>query len=567
MRESNWRRAERSWRRSAATSSTPARSWKRFSSTRRGCAERPPPNCSCSTGTYSASRGWPARRRRNIANTCWSNRSRGTGSSTVGRAAEDKRTQQIPDVLADPDYGRQDLQRLAGFRTLLSTPMILRRRGRRRAVHVAHRGRSRSTSARRRSARGVRRCRRRWRPAAGRADAASSRPAAPSSPTRSAQLEALREVGEAVGSSLDVDEVLERIVSNAVRLTQPRLRRHHPETDGGSIMEYDERATRFLVRSVYRQQPDAGGPAAGDPDRPRRDPGRPGRQARPTARGPRPRARSSSTPICEILFQDGWRSVLAVPMLREDQIVGVLVIRRKRHGRLPAETIELLETFASQSALAIVNARLFRELREQERRARDRQPAQVGVPGEHVARAADAAQRRARLLRGAAGADVRRDQRAPGGVPARHLRLRPAPARAAQRDPRPVQGRGRPDGAGVLARSTSRGALDYTLAMLRERAALHAHRPHGGGRRRRRAGLRRRAAAQAGPAQPDDQRRQVHPRRRLRVVRADRDGAEILRHGDRHRHRRAARRTGSGSSSRSSRAAGARRKRRAPASA
>ena len=46
-------------------------------------------------------------------------------SSLVGRVAEDRRTQQIPDVLSDADYGRQDLQRLAGYRTLLSAPMIL----------------------------------------------------------------------------------------------------------------------------------------------------------------------------------------------------------------------------------------------------------------------------------------------------------------------------------------------------------------------------------------------------------------------------------------------------------
>ena len=46
-------------------------------------------------------------------------------SSTVGRAAEDKRTNQIADVLDDADYGREDLQKLTGFRTLLSTPMLL----------------------------------------------------------------------------------------------------------------------------------------------------------------------------------------------------------------------------------------------------------------------------------------------------------------------------------------------------------------------------------------------------------------------------------------------------------
>lgn len=46
-------------------------------------------------------------------------------SSTVGRAAEEMRTIQIPDVLNDAEYKREDLQQLAGYRTLLSTPMIL----------------------------------------------------------------------------------------------------------------------------------------------------------------------------------------------------------------------------------------------------------------------------------------------------------------------------------------------------------------------------------------------------------------------------------------------------------
>ena len=49
-------------------------------------------------------------------------------------------------------------------------------------------------------------------------------------------------------------------------------------------------------------------------------------------------------------------------MSRQDQMVGALVIRRKTPASFPAETLELLETFASQSALTILNARLFREL-------------------------------------------------------------------------------------------------------------------------------------------------------------------------------------------------------------
>ena len=67
-------------------------------------------------------------------------------------------------------------------------------------------------------------------------------------------------------------------------------------------------------------------------------------------------------PHLDILFRDGWRSVLAVPMLRGDKMVGVLVIRRRSTGTFPPDMTELLQTFATQSALAIVNARLFREL-------------------------------------------------------------------------------------------------------------------------------------------------------------------------------------------------------------
>ena len=65
-----------------------------------------------------------------------------------------------------------------------------------------------------------------------------------------AQLEALREVGEAVGSSLDLDEVLDRIVGNAVRLTNRGFGDITLRTDGGSIMEYDESTESFHVHAV-----------------------------------------------------------------------------------------------------------------------------------------------------------------------------------------------------------------------------------------------------------------------------------------------------------------------------
>src|SRR5207245_6308294 len=57
-------------------------------------------------------------------------------------------------------------------------------------------------------------------------------------------------------------------------------------------------------------------------------------------------------------------SLLAVPLLREDHIIGGLVVLRKSPGAFPPDMVELLRTFATQSALAMQNARLFREIGE-----------------------------------------------------------------------------------------------------------------------------------------------------------------------------------------------------------
>jgi signal transduction histidine kinase len=49
-------------------------------------------------------------------------------------------------------------------------------------------------------------------------------------------------------------------------------------------------------------------------------------------------------------------------MLREDRLIGGLVVRRRAAGQFDKETVDLLQNFATQSALAIQNARLFREI-------------------------------------------------------------------------------------------------------------------------------------------------------------------------------------------------------------
>ena len=68
-----------------------------------------------------------------------------------------------------------------------------------------------------------------------------------------------------------------------------------------------------------------------------------------------------------ILRRAGFRALLAVPMVRADQVVGALVVRRRGAGEFPGTVVRLLETFATQSAIAVDNARLFREIQDKGR--------------------------------------------------------------------------------------------------------------------------------------------------------------------------------------------------------
>jgi signal transduction histidine kinase/CheY-like chemotaxis protein len=277
--------------------------------------------------------------------------------STVGRAAEDKCTNQIADVLEDTEYGRPDLQQLTGFRTLLSTPLLLEGD----VVGVMSMWRTDvkpfDDEERHRleefAAQGALALRQTNLMAE-----LKSRETALSSKVE--QLEALREVGEAVGASLDLGVVLDQVVRSAVQLTNRAFDEITLRTDGGSIMEYDESTATFAVHAVGTSRGLLEKLRAITIERGSSLVGAAALRRRPLEVSDL--GRVERDPYLEVLFRDGWRSVLAVPLLRGEKIVGVLVIRRRGTGSFPPDVITLLETFASQSALAIVNARLFGQL-------------------------------------------------------------------------------------------------------------------------------------------------------------------------------------------------------------
>lgn len=270
-------------------------------------------------------------------------------ATLMGRVALDRRAQQIEDVVADPEYGRLDLQRVAGFRTTMGAPLVVDDEvvgalvlWRNQVSPFAEREMTIVTAFAAQAALAINGVRLVQELQAGRAELAR----------RVDQLEALAEVGEAVSSSLDVDEVLTTIVSIAVELSG---------TDGGSLMEYDEQTRLFSVRTTFGTEPGVVEALRGT--RIHLDETLVGRAC--LDRSPQQvedLAVADRDPHLSVLYAAGWRSVVAIPMVRSDRVVGAMVVRRKSPGLLSDETCEVLEAFASQSTIALTNARLYQQL-------------------------------------------------------------------------------------------------------------------------------------------------------------------------------------------------------------
>jgi signal transduction histidine kinase/CheY-like chemotaxis protein len=264
--------------------------------------------------------------------------------SLVGRVGLGRRVVQIPDVLADPDYQWHTGRELGGFRTILGVPILAGDR-------VA----------------GVLTL---WRvdvdPFGDRTiDLLTTFAAQAAIAIRNVQLfqdltrsvdelRALGEISQAVSSSLDLDEVLTTIVTRAVQLSG---------TEGGSIFEFDQATRLFHVRTCFGTEPELVGALRAT--RIHLDETFLGRAAASgEPQGAPDLSIEASDPHIERLAGAGWRSMLVVPLRWEQETIGALVVRRRVTGDFSARTAELLETLASQSAVAIHNARVFRQLED-----------------------------------------------------------------------------------------------------------------------------------------------------------------------------------------------------------
>ena len=443
---------------------------------------------------------------------------RGAGT-LVGRVGLERRIVQIRDAVEDPQYQWRQAQELGGFRTMLGVPMLADGR----VVGVIALWRAQVDPFDERTIELVTTF------AAQGALAIQNVQLFQDLEQRSRQLgssvdelRALGEVSQAVSSSLDLDEVLTTILTRAAELSG---------ADGGSIFEFEPSTSEFVLRTCMGTSEDlvdslhqirigleetfiGQAAAVGEV-----------RQA------PDLDAQAAD-PHVEALRRHGWRSMVAVPLRRADEIIGALIVRRKVPGALPPETVGLLETLASQSVVAIHNARVFHEL--------EQKTSELEVAGQHKSDflASMSHELRTPLNAVIGFSDVLLD-RMFGELNERQDEY-----------VRDIRDSGRHllelinEILDLSKVEAGRMELDldavslpdlivHGVTMVRERASGHGIALACDVDPDARHGLRRRDQAQAGDPQPAHQRREVHARRRVR----ERDGARDRRRGPRERPR------------------------------
>lgn len=171
------------------------------------------------------------------------------------------------------------------------------------------------------------------------------------------ELKALGDVSQTVNSTLDLQTVLTRIVRHAVQISI---------ADAGTIYEFDENEQVFIPRinfgvsDEFIQAMRESRQRVGD----RTVLGQCAERKLPVQI---PDLVDIPDYPLSYMKKTDFRALLAVPLLRKDRHIGGLVIRRKSAGEFTESVVNLLQTFAEQSVIAIHNARLFHEIEDKGR--------------------------------------------------------------------------------------------------------------------------------------------------------------------------------------------------------
>jgi two-component system NtrC family sensor kinase len=274
----------------------------------------------------------------------------GRGTMT-GRVALTGSIVHIPDVLDDPEYTLAEGQKLGGYRTTLGVPLF--RDGKVVGVFALARTRVEPFTEREielvqtfsdqaviaiENARLLKELQER-----GEALAASVE-----------EQKSLAAVSQVVNSSLDLEKVLATILSHACVFA---------DSGGGSIYIYDAASGEFVLDATHGMDDELRTALSGFRVRMGETVlGQCAEQRRPLQISDVEETDARDMPTRDVLLAAGIRAILAVPLLRGEEVIGALVVRRRRPGEFPQAMVELLQTFAAQSALAIHNARLFNEV-------------------------------------------------------------------------------------------------------------------------------------------------------------------------------------------------------------